>query len=138
MTSVAKCYPGLITNLGAEKWETETISPRDLDNWCVIYTSEIGVQGPVLMLIARHCDGDFFLHFLDSPEQGLLVIPLYSDIKVIVYYTRFKLSVFYKNVCVAPRRWNIHSGRQHRCDRTVVARSSSGNLSRTRTWREHV
>lgn len=52
---------GLITNLGAERWETESITPRELDNW--------------------HCDGDFFLHFLDSPEQALLVIPLYSDIK---------------------------------------------------------
>lgn len=28
-----------------------------------------------------HCDGDFFVHFLDSPEQGLLVIPLWSDIE---------------------------------------------------------
>jgi len=24
--------------------------------------------------------GDFFIHFLDSPEQGLLVIPLFTDI----------------------------------------------------------
>lgn len=24
--------------------------------------------------------GDFFVHFLDSPEQALLVIPLYTDI----------------------------------------------------------
>ena len=24
--------------------------------------------------------GDFFVHFLDSPEQGLLVIPLFTDI----------------------------------------------------------
>ncbi|KAJ1306274.1 hypothetical protein OPQ81_010977 [Rhizoctonia solani] len=51
----------MIVNLGAERWETEDIKPRELDNW--------------------HCDGDFFLHFLDSPEQALLVIPLYSDIK---------------------------------------------------------
>ncbi|CAE6460179.1 unnamed protein product [Rhizoctonia solani] len=51
----------MITNLGTERWETEDIEPQELDNW--------------------HCDGDFFLHFLDSPEQGLLVIPLYSDIK---------------------------------------------------------
>jgi hypothetical protein len=28
-----------------------------------------------------HVDGDFFLHFLDSPEQALLVIPLFSDIE---------------------------------------------------------
>ena len=27
-----------------------------------------------------HNDGDFFVHFLDSPEQGLLVIPLWSDV----------------------------------------------------------
>ena len=34
--------------------------PKTLDNW--------------------HVDGDFFVHFLDSPEQALLVIPLFSDI----------------------------------------------------------
>jgi hypothetical protein len=28
-----------------------------------------------------HNDGDFFVHFLDSPEQALLVIPLWSDIE---------------------------------------------------------
>lgn len=27
-----------------------------------------------------HKDGDFFRHFLDSPEQGLLVIPLWTDV----------------------------------------------------------
>ena len=35
-------------------------SPAELDNW--------------------HIDGDFFVHFLDSPEQALLVIPVFSDI----------------------------------------------------------
>lgn len=28
-----------------------------------------------------HKDGDFFLHFLDSPEQGLLTIVLWSDVE---------------------------------------------------------
>lgn len=28
-----------------------------------------------------HKDGDFFRHFLDSPEQGLLVIALFSDVR---------------------------------------------------------
>jgi len=51
----------LIVNLGTEEWETKSIAAKELDNW--------------------HCDGDFFRHFLDSPEQGLLVIPLYGDIK---------------------------------------------------------
>jgi hypothetical protein len=27
-----------------------------------------------------HKDGDFFRHFLDSPEQGLLLVPLLSDV----------------------------------------------------------
>ncbi|KDR84828.1 hypothetical protein GALMADRAFT_217902 [Galerina marginata CBS 339.88] len=53
-----------IVNLGTDKWEqtAKPIAPQDLDNW--------------------HVDGDFFVHYLDSPEQALLVIPLYSDIQV--------------------------------------------------------
>ena len=27
-----------------------------------------------------HKDGDFFLHFMDSPEQGLLIVVYYSDV----------------------------------------------------------
>ena len=50
-----------IVNLGTPA--LEGAPPRqalELDNW--------------------HVDGDFFVHFLDSPEQALLVIPLFSDI----------------------------------------------------------
>ncbi|KAG7117683.1 hypothetical protein HYQ45_015777 [Verticillium longisporum] len=50
----------LIVNLGSPDFEDKHVRPQDLDNW--------------------HVDGDFFVHYLDSPEQGLLVIPLYSDI----------------------------------------------------------
>ncbi|KAF4623510.1 hypothetical protein D9613_001664 [Agrocybe pediades] len=52
-----------IVNLGTEEWEKtkEPLPPQDLDNW--------------------HVDGDFFIHYLDSPEQALLVIPIYSDIE---------------------------------------------------------
>ncbi|KAG6829293.1 hypothetical protein H0H92_005047 [Tricholoma furcatifolium] len=52
-----------IVNLGTKELENESkrIAPRDLDNW--------------------HVDGDFFVHFLDSPEQALLVIPIYSEIQ---------------------------------------------------------
>ena len=28
-----------------------------------------------------HVDGDFFVHYLDSPEQGLLVVALFSDVE---------------------------------------------------------
>lgn len=52
----------MVVNLGSEKNEGRSIHPRDSPGW--------------------HVDGDFFRHFLDSPEQGLLVIPLFSDIDV--------------------------------------------------------
>ncbi|KZT61914.1 hypothetical protein CALCODRAFT_479663 [Calocera cornea HHB12733] len=51
----------IIANFGNEYWETHNITPKELDGW--------------------HVDGDFFRHFLDSPEQALLVIPLFSDIQ---------------------------------------------------------
>lgn len=52
-----------IVNLGTPDLELETTRrhPHELDNW--------------------HVDGDFFVHFLDSPEQALLVIPVFNDIK---------------------------------------------------------
>ncbi|KAF8832623.1 hypothetical protein HHX47_DHR1001565 [Lentinula edodes] len=52
-----------IVNFGNETLEnaTDHIHPRNLDNW--------------------HVDGDFFVHYLDSPEQALLVIPIFSNIK---------------------------------------------------------
>ncbi|KAF9474296.1 hypothetical protein BDN70DRAFT_815882 [Pholiota conissans] len=52
-----------IVNLGTDQLEkaSKDIEPQDLDNW--------------------HVDGDFFVHYLDSPEQALLVIPLYTQIK---------------------------------------------------------
>ena len=52
---------GLIVNLGSKEGEGKETDPRELNEW--------------------HVDGDFFVHFLDSPEQGLLVIPLFTDIK---------------------------------------------------------
>ncbi|KAI5808268.1 hypothetical protein DFH27DRAFT_303989 [Peziza echinospora] len=53
---------GFIVNLGTPEWEARgSVPARELDNW--------------------HVDGDFFVHFLDSPEQGLLVIPIFSDIE---------------------------------------------------------
>ncbi|KAJ9611778.1 hypothetical protein H2204_015204 [Knufia peltigerae] len=49
-----------IVNLGTKENEGKVTHPKDLKGW--------------------HVDGDFFVHFLDSPEQGLLVIPLFTDI----------------------------------------------------------
>ena len=50
-----------IVNLGSPSLTTQpAVPPAELDNW--------------------HVDGDFFVHFLDSPEQALLVIPVFSDI----------------------------------------------------------
>ncbi|KAI0202783.1 hypothetical protein F4808DRAFT_58456 [Astrocystis sublimbata] len=50
----------LIVNLGTAEGEGKPVAPRDLPGW--------------------HVDGDFFVHYLDSPEQALLVTPLFTDI----------------------------------------------------------
>lgn len=52
---------GLIVNFGTPEGEGKDIRPQDLKGW--------------------HVDGDFFVHYLDSPEQGLLVVPLFTDIR---------------------------------------------------------
>ncbi|TKA71354.1 hypothetical protein B0A55_05132 [Friedmanniomyces simplex] len=53
---------GFIPNFGKPEYSPDDdLDLRTLDNW--------------------HNDGDWFVHFLDSPEQALLVIPLFSDIK---------------------------------------------------------
>ncbi|KAF2098543.1 hypothetical protein NA57DRAFT_65969 [Rhizodiscina lignyota] len=53
---------GFIVNFGSPDMTPDMdLDVRTLDNW--------------------HNDGDWFTHFLDSPEQALLVIPLFSDIK---------------------------------------------------------
>lgn len=50
----------LIVNLGTPAGAGRRVPPWELTNW--------------------HVDGDFFVHYLDSPEQALLVIPLFTDI----------------------------------------------------------
>lgn len=50
-----------IVNLGTPETEGKPTQHRALQKW--------------------HVDGDFFIHFLDSPEQALLVIPLFNDIQ---------------------------------------------------------
>ncbi|KAH8684750.1 hypothetical protein BGZ60DRAFT_511725 [Tricladium varicosporioides] len=58
---------GFIVNFGREEFEgmgREEMDERDLRE-----------------LRGWHNDGDFFVHFLDSPEQALLVIAVWSDIE---------------------------------------------------------
>ncbi|CAG7919793.1 unnamed protein product [Penicillium olsonii] len=50
-----------IVNLGSPQSEGTWPEPADLPGW--------------------HVDGDNFIHFLDSPEQALLVIPLFTKIQ---------------------------------------------------------
>ena len=53
---------GWIVNFGHPEFKpTDDIGFRTLNDW--------------------HNDGNWFIHFLDSPEQALLVTPLYSDIE---------------------------------------------------------
>jgi Phytanoyl-CoA dioxygenase (PhyH) len=57
-----RCWSdSIIANFGGNNFTEESYprSPFELDNW--------------------HVDGDYFLHFLDSPEQALLVIPIFSE-----------------------------------------------------------
>lgn len=49
-----------IVNFGKAKLKGRIVGPRDVDNW--------------------HVDGDSFIHHLDSPNQGLLVIPCITDV----------------------------------------------------------
>ena len=50
----------LIVNLGTAEREGEHVAPQALPGW--------------------HVDGDFFIHYLDSPEQALLVTPMWSNV----------------------------------------------------------
>ncbi|KAK2806775.1 hypothetical protein FQN50_005637 [Emmonsiellopsis sp. PD_5] len=59
-SSMTKWKDGFIVNLGDPGDSREWVPPKQLNNW--------------------HVDGDFFVHFLDSPEQALLVTPLFTDI----------------------------------------------------------
>jgi len=53
---------GFIPNFGMPEYSAdEELDFRGLDNW--------------------HNDGDWFTHYLDSQEQALLIIPLFTDIK---------------------------------------------------------
>ncbi|KAI0044419.1 hypothetical protein FA95DRAFT_1608577 [Auriscalpium vulgare] len=51
-----------IVNFGLPEFvDAPDVDPRNLKNW--------------------HVDGDFFVHYLDSPEQALLVIPIFNEVK---------------------------------------------------------
>ena len=59
-SSASSWKDSFIVNLGIPSGSTSPTPPQQLTNW--------------------HVDGDFFVHYLDSPEQALLVIPLWTDI----------------------------------------------------------
>ncbi|KAI7973065.1 hypothetical protein EIK77_004342 [Talaromyces pinophilus] len=61
LDAAAMWNDALIVNLGTKEAEGKPWPhPKEIYGW--------------------HVDGDFFIHFLDSREQGLLVIPLFNDI----------------------------------------------------------
>ncbi|KAI0123141.1 hypothetical protein BJ170DRAFT_703920 [Xylariales sp. AK1849] len=51
---------GFIVNLGTPAGHGKVVKPQDLKGW--------------------HIDGDNFVHYLDSSEQALLTIPLWTDV----------------------------------------------------------
>ncbi|KAJ7258369.1 hypothetical protein B0H12DRAFT_442708 [Mycena haematopus] len=74
-----KAWAAICELLGGESRISETSR-----EWRDSFIVNLGVEGqgaaPARELDGWHVDGDFFVHFLDSPEQALLVIPLFSDI----------------------------------------------------------
>ncbi|KAI0440330.1 hypothetical protein F4803DRAFT_478390 [Xylaria telfairii] len=51
---------GFIVNLGTPSGHNKVVKPQDLKGW--------------------HIDGDNFVHYLDSSEQALLTLPLWTDV----------------------------------------------------------
>ena len=77
-----KAYAAVCQLIGGEQrladWEWT-------DNFVANFGRDAGLAwsppGPEILPHQEwHVDGDFFRHFLDSPEQGLLVVVLFSDI----------------------------------------------------------
>jgi hypothetical protein len=86
-----------------ERWEAKEFAPKAWAAMCELMGGEDRVAQPCLwgdsfILNLRrgadrpwqppsadspgwHKDGDFFVHFLDSPEQGLLTLVLWDDMK---------------------------------------------------------
>ncbi|GIK06158.1 hypothetical protein Aspvir_001801 [Aspergillus viridinutans] len=77
-------------NWTASIWARLGISPKDKSTW---NSERVNMPGHTVVDVKDfapkawdaiynwHNDGDWFTHFLDSGEQALLVIPLFSDIK---------------------------------------------------------
>jgi hypothetical protein len=76
-----KAWKGICDLLGGDEFITE--KGREWRDGFIVNlgSPEFKDNGPQegLSLTNWHTDGDFFLHFLDSPEQALLVIPIFSD-----------------------------------------------------------
>lgn len=61
-------HDSLIVNLGSPEAEGDESQQQQQP------------PGPPRAAGRWHVDGDFFVHYLDSPEQGLLVVPLFTDV----------------------------------------------------------
>ncbi|KAK7926462.1 hypothetical protein PG985_003460, partial [Apiospora marii] len=60
IVNLGKPHPAGAETPDAQEEARAPVPPRELTDW--------------------HVDGDFFVHFLDSPEQALLVIPCWGDV----------------------------------------------------------
>lgn len=78
-----KAYDAIAEVLGGEDRLAEW-SKVWSDRWIINFgRPEFKPTDPIdfRSLTDWHNDGNWFIHFLDSPEQALLVTPLYSDIE---------------------------------------------------------
>ena len=74
-----KAWAAICDLLGGEKRLA-----RGSDYWDDSFIVNLGTSagaGKHIEPNGWHIDGNFFAHFLDSPEQALLVLPLFTDVK---------------------------------------------------------
>lgn len=75
-----RCYGAICDLLGGEERVRQPVQWSDAFIVNLSYGADRPYSGPSPDSEGWHKDGDFFRHFLDSPEQGLLVFVNWTDV----------------------------------------------------------
>jgi len=83
-TRFSEFAPALWAAIGELSGGLERLAHQDtgIGQWVINFSRgrDEPWRDPKESVKSWHVDGNFFRHFLDSPEQGLLVVPLFSDV----------------------------------------------------------
>lgn len=74
-----KAWKGICDLLGGEKRIAE--GSDYWDDGFIVNLGSPQTEGKHIEPNGWHVDGNFFAHYLDSPEQALLVLPLFTDVR---------------------------------------------------------